>query len=60
MRKPNDKNSEDKAARRLEQFMEAREPTDETCEDRSVKPKKEKKTSPKPLDSDEKPKRKKR
>lgn len=65
MKNSKDDQSEDKASKRLEQFREAREPTEEPCEDKDVEssPKKltkKVKNSPKPPESNENPRRKKR
>ena len=67
MKKPKDDRSEDKAARRLQQFQEARERVEGECEDekesidKSIEEESESKVgTPKPVKSDEKPQRKKR
>lgn len=65
MKNPKDDQSEDKASKRLEQFREAREPTDYPGEERDLesnpkKPPKKIKSSPKPLESHGNSRRKKR
>lgn len=62
MKKPNDNQSEDKAARRLQQFREARESVDDECDkteeglENTINEESENKVRPpKPLKSDENP-----